>query len=106
MQLAAKINPGVSFIGEVQSFVKQVSDAVAAQELREWEQHVQEYNDRIEAAKKQWEQQVQEYNDRMETAKKQADRNYHLEQIRIRDYRDVAVEYAKNQPKEIYKLIW
>jgi TRAP-type C4-dicarboxylate transport system substrate-binding protein len=87
MQLAAKINPGVSFIGEVQSFVKQVSDAVAAQELREWEQ------------------QVQEYNDRMEAAKKQADRNYQLEQIRIRAYRDVAVEYAKNQPKEIYNTL-
>jgi hypothetical protein len=87
MRLAAKINPGVSFTGEVQSFVKQVSGTVAAQELREWEQ------------------QVQEYNDRMEAAKKQAGRNYQLEQMRMRAYRDVAVEYAKNQPKEIYNTL-
>jgi hypothetical protein len=79
----AKINPGVSFAGQVSSFVKQVSATVEAQELREWEQQVREYNDRVEAGKK------------------QADRAYHLEQMQIRAFRDVAVEYAKNQPKVI-----
>jgi hypothetical protein len=116
MRQIVKINPGVSFAGEVQTFVKQVSNAVEAQELREWEQQVQEYKDRVEAAKKQadaveaqelrkWEQQVQEYKDRMEAAKKQTEYNYQLEQIRIRAYRDIAVEYAKNQTKEIYNSL-
>jgi hypothetical protein len=41
----------------------------------------------------------------VEAAKKQDDRRYQLEQMRIKAYRDIAVEYAKNQVKEIYKLI-
>ena len=85
-----KINPQVSFIREVNQFAKEVSAVVQAQELREWQQQVKEYNDRVEAAKK------------------RADRNYQLEQMRIKAYRDVAVEYARNQPRTIYRtlVIW
>ncbi len=32
---------------------------------------------------------------------KQSQRNYELDKIRVSTYRDVAVEYAKNQPKTI-----
>jgi hypothetical protein len=86
-RLIPRINPQVSFIQDVHSFANEVSTVVQAQELRKWEQQVKEYNDRVEAAKK------------------QADRDFQLEQQRIRAYREVAVEYAKNQPKEVYNLI-
>jgi hypothetical protein len=70
-------------------FVKNITAAVQAQELREWEQQVKEYNDQVEAAKK------------------QSDQAYQLEQMRIKACREVAVEYAKNQPKTINKLtLW
>jgi hypothetical protein len=90
MRLLQQINPGVTFIDKVQSFVKEVSAAVEAQELREWEQQVREYNDRVKAAKQ------------------QADHNHQLEQMRIKAYRETAIEYAKNQPKTIIynRLIW
>jgi len=86
--LISQINPRVSFIQEVNSFTKEVSTTVQNQELREWEQAVKEYNDRLEYAKK------------------QSDRDFQLQQMRIRAYRDIAVEYAKNQPKrEIYNTL-
>jgi hypothetical protein len=89
-RLLAGINPRISFIDDVHGFAEEVSAGVQVQELREWEQ------------------QVKEYNDRQETAKKQADRNFQLEQQRIRAYREIAAEYVKNQPKEIYNtlIIW
>jgi len=89
-RLISRINPQVSFIQSVNSFAGEVSAVVQAQELREWEQ------------------QVKEYNDRQEAAKQQADRNFQLEQQRIRAYREIAVEYARNQPRTIYNtlIIW
>jgi hypothetical protein len=73
----------------VQSFVKDVTATTEKQELREWEQ------------------QVKEYNDKMEDLKKQSDRKYQLEQMRIKACREVAVEYAKNQPKTVYRYtLW
>jgi hypothetical protein len=72
MALVMQINPQVSFIDEVQSFVKEVSATVEAQELREWEQQVREYGDKVKS-----------------------------EQMRIQAFKEIAVEYAKNQPKKI-----
>ena len=86
--LISQISPRVSFIQEVNSFAKEISSTVQNQELREWEQSVKEYNDKLEYAQK------------------QSDRNFQLQQMRIKAYRDVAVEYAKNQPKrEIYNTL-
>jgi len=83
MSLIRRINPQVSFFAQVQPFVNQVSASVEAQQLREWEQYVREYNDRVEAARV------------------SADRNYELSKMRINAYRDVAVEYARNQPRTV-----
>ncbi len=57
---------------------------------REWEQQMQEYQDNVERERREWEQRVREYNDRVETQ-----RQY------ISAARDVAIEYARNQPKVI-----
>jgi hypothetical protein len=89
-QLLPRINPQVSFMQNVQAFIAEISAAVQAQELREWEQQVKEYNDSVAEARR------------------NATQQYQLEQQRIRAYREIAVEYAKNQPKEIYNtlIIW
>jgi hypothetical protein len=96
-RLITQINPQVSFIQDVNAFTGEVSRVVQKQKLREWKQKIRE-----------WEQKVSEYNDRLADARQNADRQYVLEQQRIRAYREVAVEYARNQPKTIYRtlLIW
>jgi hypothetical protein len=58
----------------VQSFVKDVTATTEKQELREWEQQVKEYNDSVK-----------------------------LREMRIKAFREIAVEYAKNQPKTVYR---
>jgi hypothetical protein len=78
MRLVAQIHPNVSFITKVQSFVKDVTAATQAQELREWEQKVKEYNDNVK-----------------------------LREMRIKAFREIAVEYARNQPKTVIKYtLW
>lgn len=91
MSLISCINPQVSFIDDVQAFVQQLTASVEAQALREWEQAVQEYKNRLAEARQ------------------RADREYQLEQMRIKTCREVAMEYVKNQPKEIIYnnlIIW
>jgi hypothetical protein len=92
MQLVLQINPNVSFIDKVQLFIKDVSATVEAQELREWEQKIKEWEQEV----RKQEQEVKKYDDKIK-----------LEQMRIQAYKEVAVEFAKNQPKEIYRtIIW
>jgi hypothetical protein len=45
--LLKQINPQVTFLQQVNDFAREVSASVEAQALREWEQQVQEYNDRL-----------------------------------------------------------
>jgi thiamine pyrophosphate-dependent acetolactate synthase large subunit-like protein len=104
-RLIPQISPQVSFIGDVHTFTSEVSAVVQAQELREWEQQVKEYNDRLAREQRDWEQEVKQYNDQLELKKMQTAREYRLEQQRISAIREVAVEYVKNQPKEIYNTL-
>ena len=51
---------------------------------------MQVYNDDREREKRQWEQQVREHNDNVET-----------QRMFIKAARDVAIEQARHQPKEV-----
>ena len=57
---------------------------------REWEHKMQKYQDGIEREKRQWEQHVKEHNDNVET-----------QRMFIKAARDIAIEQARNQPREI-----
>lgn len=113
-RLISRINPRVSFIQDVNLFASSVSAVVQEQELREWQQRVQEYNDRLEDARlradrdhelrmQQQDLRAQESRDRAETARLRADRQHELEQMRIQAFREIAVEYARNQPQTVYR---
>lgn len=59
-------------------------------ERREWEHKIQVYNDDREQENRQWEQQIREHNDNVET-----------QRMFIKAARDVAIEQARHQPKEM-----
>lgn len=84
--------------------MKQYDDQVE-KEKREWEQSVQEYKDRQarqkEKENREWEQSVQEYKDRQERQKALDAEQAAQRRMIISASRDVAIEYARNQPKTI-----
>ena len=61
---------------------------------REWEHQMQVYHDGIEREKRQWTQNVREYEDNVQT-----------QRMYLKAARDVAITYAKNQPKKVTRVI-
>ena len=111
-KLISQISPNVSFIGDVNAFISEVSAVVQTQQQqeweqyqREWEQSVREWEQATKEREKQWEQTVKErdraYSDQKAQQQVQANREHELEKARINACREIAVEYAKNQPKEV-----
>ena len=105
-EIKSKIN------AEIDAFIKTIDAKLKADEKARWQFKMKQYADKIAAQK----EQVRiaeaksirddEYRENQsqrdaEYREKQAVRNSELDKIRVSAYRDVAVEYAKNQPKTI-----
>ena len=107
--LIAQIDPQASCYGEVSPFLKTITAKLMADDKRAWEFKVKQYEDQKAREQRDFEFKVQQYTD--EKAREQ--RNFEARQIRearnaalrqqeIRAARDVAMEYARNQPDVIY----
>ena len=65
-------------------------DKIAADERAAWELKVKQYND-----------QVARENQLMQYARQDADREYELSKIRAENFKQIAIEVARNLPKTI-----
>jgi hypothetical protein len=97
---------------EVSIFIKKVDAKLKADEKARWQFKMKQYADKVAAQKEQTriaeEQSKRDdaYREKQAqrdavTNEKQAQRNLELDKIRVNAYREVAVAYAKNQPKTV-----
>jgi len=70
--ILSTINPMASCQGEIESFIKTIDTKLKADEKASWEFKMKQYKDSVE-----------------------------LEKIRVNAYREVAIEYARNQPRTV-----
>lgn len=105
----SRINFAASCQPQAEALMKEITTQMKKIDQREWAFKIQQYQDRVEKEKREWEQHVKEYQDQMTREErnfqqrvKERDQNVATERMRINAYRDVAVEYARNQPKEVY----
>lgn len=110
--ILSAINPLASCQKEIDAFIKSVDAKLKADEKARWQFKMKQYADKIAAQKEQIRiaeekskradiyRENQSQRDAV-AKEKQSQRNYELDKIRVAAYRDVAVEYAKNQPKTI-----
>ena len=110
--ILSTINPMATCQTEVDALIKTIYSKLKADEKARWEFKMKQYADKIAAQKEQVRiaeekskrDDVYRENQSQRDAvaqEKQSQRNYDLDKIRVSAYRDVAVEYAKNQPKTI-----
>ncbi|RVU25571.1 hypothetical protein EOJ36_03905 [Sandaracinomonas limnophila] len=86
---------------EAKQLVKRIEQKLRADQKARWEFKLKQYNDKI-ALKKESMRIAEEQSKREAIAnEKSANRNFELDKMRINSYREVAVTYAKNQPKQI-----
>ena len=99
--ILSSINPMASCQGEIQSFIKTIDTKLKADEKARWEFKMKQYEDKINAQK----EQVRIAEDKSmrddQFRDQQSKRNYQNDKDRINAYREVGVEYARNQPRTI-----
>jgi hypothetical protein len=97
---------------DVAVFIKTIEAKLKADEKARWQFKMKQYTDKVSAQKEQFRiseekskrDDVYRENQSQRNAvaqEKQSQRNYELDKIRVSAYRDVGVEYAKNQPKVV-----
>lgn len=105
------INPMASCQTDITVFIKTIDSKLKADEKSRWQFKMKEYADKVAAQKEQTriaeEQSKRDdvYREKQaqrdaEANEKQAQRNLELDKIRVNAFREVAVAYAKNQPKK------
>ena len=94
-ELLRQIQPGASCQNEVDVFIKTVTEKLDANAKAEWKFKMKQYEDQVAMEKEQ-----------VKLQGEQSARNQELDKIRINAYREIAVEYAKNQPKTVYSNIY
>jgi len=110
--ILSTINPMANCQTDVTAFINAIDAKLKADEKARWQFKMKQYADKIAAQKEQVRiaeekskrDDVYRENQSQRDAvaqEKQSQRNYDLDKNRISAYRDVAVEYAKNQPKTI-----
>jgi len=106
-EVLSKIDPLALCQHAVEEFIKSIDAKLKADEKARWEFKIQQYEDQIAKEKEQM-RLVEEKSIRDDEFRgNQAIRNLELDKIRVHAYREVAVEYAKNQPKTInYNIIY
>ena len=92
--LLSRINFAASCQPQVQVLMQEITTKMNEIDRREWEHEMQVYQDGIEREKRQWAQHVREYEDRVQT-----------ERMYLKAARDVAMTYAKNQPKVVTRVV-
>lgn len=93
-RLLSQINFAASCQPQATSLMREITDKMNEIDRREWEHQMQVYQDGIEREKRQWAQQVKEYEDRVQN-----------QRMYLKAARDVAITYAKNQPKVITRIV-
>lgn len=84
------IHPAAACIPQVNEMLKNMTDKIAADDRAAWELKVKQYND-----------QVARENQMIQYARQDADREYELSKIRAENYKQIAIEVARNLPKTI-----
>lgn len=93
-QLLSQINFAASCMPKATSLMNEITAKMNEIDRREWEHEMQVYQDGIEREKRHWAQHVREYEDRVQT-----------QRMYLKAARDVAITYAKNQPKVITRIV-
>lgn len=111
-EILSQIQPGASCQKEVDVFIQSVTSKLEADAKVEWEFKMKQYEDQVAKEKELMRMQDDQARRDHELAKEsqrqqeiQAGRNYELDRIRTNSYNEIALEYARNQPKTVYTNI-
>jgi len=99
--ILSTINPMASCQNDVTAFIKTIDAKLKADEKARWEFKMKQYADKIVAQKEQV-RIADEKGKRDDTYREnQSSRNFELDKLHSNNSREIAVEYARNQPQTV-----
>jgi hypothetical protein len=99
--ILVEIDPNSSAQRDAKLLINKIDAKLRADQRARWEFKLKQYNDKI-LMKKEAMRIADEKSKRDAIAtENSASRNYELDKMRVNSYREVAITYAKNQPKQI-----
>ncbi len=117
--ILSSINPLANCQSDVDNLIKSIDSKLKADEKKRWDFQMKQYADKVAAQKEQMriaeenmkrdDAQIERESSRDATYReKQSQRNHELDKLRVNSNREVALEYARNQPKTInhYNINW
>jgi len=106
------INPQANCQAEIKALTSQINSKLSADAKARWDFKMKQYDDKV--VKEKEEMRIAEEKSTRDDVyrenqaqrddqyrNKQSDRNLELDKLKVNSYREVAVEYARNQPKSI-----
>jgi len=117
--ILSTINPLSNCQSDVDNLIKSIDSKLKADEKKRWDFQMKQYADKVAAQKeliriaeenmkRDDAQQERESNREAAFREKQSLRNHELDKILVNAYREVSLEYARNQPRTInhYNINW
>lgn len=108
--LISAISPSASCYGEVAPFLEQIRKKLVADDRREWEFKMKQYEDEKAREQRDFEDRVAREQRNFEAQQAREARNAAIRKQEIEACRQVAIEYARNQPDVVYYkqtvLLW
>ena len=99
--LLSTINPQSNCQTDINTLMKTIDAKLKADEKARWQFKMKQYEDKITAQKEQVRIAEEKSLRDDQFRDQQSIRNYQIDKIRINAYREVGVEYARNQPRTI-----
>lgn len=99
--ILAKIDPYSTAQSDANLLIKIIDSKLRIDQRESWEFKLKQYNDQILIKKEAMRIADEKSKRDAVAAENSASRNYELDKMRVNSYREVAITYAKNQPKQI-----
>lgn len=99
--LLTNIDPNSSAQKDATKLVTKIDAKIKADERARWQFKLKQYQDRINLKKETMRISYEKSKQDAIALEKSENRNFELDKMRINSYREIAITYAKNQPKQI-----
>ena len=100
-EVLSEINPNASCATDVNALIQEIGRKLRADEKARWDFKMKQYKDKLNLEKERMRVAEEKSIRDDQMRERQSSRNFEVNKLRVDAYREVATEYAKNQPKKV-----
>lgn len=99
--ILSEINPNASCATDANALIQEIGRKLRADEKARWDFQMKQYEDKLNLEKERMRLAEEKSIRDDEIRERQSSRDFEVDKLRVAAYREVASEYARNQPKKV-----